>query len=368
MSQDVMGMIWLVVLLAANAFFVAGEFAVMGARRSQIEPKAEAGSATAKAALYAMEHVSAILAVCQLGITVCSLLILNVSEPAIHHLLVIPLEAVGVPEAAASVVAFVIALLIVTFLHVTFGEMVPKNMAVSMADRAVMLLARPLLWLNKALHPVIWLLNHAANLVLRALKVEPQDEVNSTYTLEEVQSIVAESTRTGLVDDGSGLLSGALEFSDYTAEKVMVPVQEVVTLPADVDPRSFEVAVGRTGFSRFVLQDGDGAYTGYLHLKDVMTVPERAYKEPVPVTKVRSLANVGAQDEIEETLALMQRTGSHLARVIAADGQTVGVLFLEDVLEVLVGEIHDATQAQSGRGRLRTPAPAPASESGPGGA
>lgn len=357
MSDDVMGIVWLVLLLLANAFFVGGEFAVMGARRSQIEPKAEAGSARAKTALFAMEHVSQMLAVCQLGITVCSLLILNVAEPAIHHLLVIPLEAVGVPEAVADISAFVIALLIVTFLHVTFGEMVPKNMAVSMADRAVLLLATPLVWISRILHPVIWVLNHTANLVLRAMKVEPQDEVTSTYTLEEVQSIVAESTRTGLVDDGSGLISGALEFSDYTAESVMVPVSEVVTLPADVDPRSFETAVGRTGFSRFVLEDTDGAYTGYLHLKDVMTVPESRYEEPVPVTKVRSLANVGAQDEIEDALSLMQRTGSHLARVISASGQTVGVLFLEDVLEVLVGEIHDATQAQNAsriRGRKQS--------------
>ncbi|QCU78441.1 HlyC/CorC family transporter [Citricoccus sp. SGAir0253] len=354
MSQDVVGILWLVVLLAANAFFVAGEFAVMGARRSQIEPRAEAGSGRARTALFAMEHVSQMLAVCQLGITVCSLLILNVSEPALHHLLVTPLEAVGVPTAVADVSAFVIALLVVTFLHVTFGEMVPKNAAVSLADKAVLLLATPLVWLNRVLHPVIVLLNWSANVILRALRVEPQDEVNSTYTLEEVQSIVAESTRTGLVDDGSGLLSGALEFSDYTAEAVMVPDSQLVTLPADVSPQAFERAVGRTGFSRFVLEDADGSYTGYLHLKDVMTVPSERYREPVPVTKVRSLANVGVQDEIEDALSLMQRTGSHLARVISATGRTVGVLFLEDVLEVLVGEIHDATQS-SNPYRLRHP-------------
>ncbi|MFC7402779.1 hemolysin family protein [Citricoccus sp. GCM10030269] len=354
MNPDVMGMLWLVVLLIANAFFVAGEFAVMGARRSQIEPKAEAGSGPAKTALFAMEHVSQMLAVCQLGITVCSLLILNVSEPAIHHLLVGPLETVGIPAALAGVVAFALALFVVTFLHVTFGEMVPKNAAVSMADRAVLLLATPLVWLNKILHPVIVLLNWTANLVLRALKVEPQDEVNSSYTLEEVQSIVAESTRTGLVEDGSGLLSGALGFSDYTAEKVMVPAEDVVTLAADVTPKAFEKAVGRTGFSRFVLEDADGSYTGYLHLKDVMTVPGERYAEPVPVTKVRSMANVSVSDEIEDALTLMQRTGSHVARVISAAGETVGVLFLEDVLEVLVGEIHDATQSNNPV-RMRSP-------------
>ena len=206
MSEDVIGLLWLVVLLVANAFFVAGEFAVMGARRSQIEPRAEAGSRPATTALYAMEHVSAMLAVCQLGITVCSLLILNVSEPALHHLLVVPMEAVGVPAGVADIAAFVVALLVVTFLHVTFGEMIPKNAAVSFADRAVMLLAQPLVWLSRLLHPIIVSLNWAANLVLRAFGIEPKDEVASSFTLEEVQSIVAESTRSGTLEDESGVL------------------------------------------------------------------------------------------------------------------------------------------------------------------
>ncbi|WBL18660.1 hemolysin family protein [Citricoccus sp. NR2] len=351
MSSDLMGLIWLVVLLIGNAFFVGGEFAVMGARRSQIEPRAEAGHKRAKTALFAMEHVSQMLAICQLGITVCSLLILNISEPAIHHLFVIPLEAIGIPAAAADITAFVLALLIVTFLHVTFGEMVPKNAAVSMADKAVMLLAPPLVWLEKALRPVIWFMNWMANIVLRAMRVEPKDEVNSSFTLEEVQSIVAESTRTGLVEDSSGLLAGALEFTAHTAGSVMVPDSEVITLPAGGTPADFEEAVRKTGFSRFVLENDDGTYLGYLHLKDVMTISAERSREPIPLTKVRSMANVDASEEIEDALSLMQRTGSHMARVISADGQTVGVLFLEDVLEILVGEIHDATQANAPRRR-----------------
>lgn len=345
MSQDVIGLIWLVVLLAANAFFVGGEFAVMGARRSQIEPKAEAGSRPAAVALYAMENVSAMLAVCQLGITVCSLLILNVSEPALHHLMVVPMEALGLPTAVADVTAFVLALLIVTFLHVTLGEMVPKNAAVSFADKAVMLLATPLVWLSKILSPLIWVLNHTANLALKVMGVEPKDEVASSYTLEEVQSIVAESTRSGTLEDESGVLHSALEFSENTAGDVMVPLEKVLTLPEDVTPETFEWNVGRVGYSRFAVEDGNGGLSGYLHLKDVLTVPASGHRRPMPVTKIRSLANVRAADEIEDALALMQRTGSHLARVIDETGVTVGVLFLEDVLEELVGEIHDATQS-----------------------
>ncbi|GAA1171098.1 hemolysin family protein [Nesterenkonia xinjiangensis] len=350
---DVMGIVWLVVLLAGNAFFVAGEFAVMSARRSQIEPKAEAGSTAARTALYAMEHVSQMLAIAQLGITVCSLLILQVSEPAIHHLLTEPLTMVGLNATAASVTAFLVALALVSFLHVTLGEMVPKNFAVSVADRAVLMLAPPMVVLYKVLKPVILLLNHAANAVLRLFRVTPRDEVVSTFTLEEMQSIVAESTRGGTVHDDAGVIAGALEFGDYTADSVMVPVEDVVTVPGGVTPRQVEKAVGRTGFSRFVVLDEEGALAGYVHLKDVMSLPESQVGEPIPVTAVRSLGNMACEDEIEDCLAQMQRTGSHLARVIDAEGVTRGILFLEDVLEVLVGEIHDATQAQDSRRRHR---------------
>jgi CBS domain containing-hemolysin-like protein len=344
--MDLTGIFWLVILLLGNAFFVGAEFAVMSARRSQIEPLAESGSKRAKTALWAMEHVSLMLACAQLGITVCSILILNVSEPAIHHLLAVPLEAVGVPHEAADTAAFVLALLIVTFLHVTLGEMVPKNISVSAADKAALLLATPLVWVARLVKPVIVSLNWSANHILRAMKIEPKDEVTSTYTLEQVQSIVEESTRHGLVTDETGLISGALEFSEYTAGGTMVPLEELVTLGTDTTPAQFERAVGRTGFSRFVLADKQDNLTGYLHLKDVMTISQEQYSQPIPEGKVRTLANLRLDDEIEDALAVMQRTGSHLGRVIGADGATKGVLFLEDVLELLVGEIRDATQAQ----------------------
>ena len=131
MGEYLPGLIALVVLLVFNAFFVGAEFAVISARRSQIEPRAEAGSKAAKTSLYAMEHATLMLAASQLGITICSLLILNVSEPAIHHLLEIPLGLTALTAEAISAIAFVVALVLVTFLHVVFGEMVPKNIALA---------------------------------------------------------------------------------------------------------------------------------------------------------------------------------------------------------------------------------------------
>ncbi|RKW71813.1 hemolysin family protein [Galactobacter caseinivorans] len=348
--NDWWGIFWLVVLLFANAFFVAAEFAVMSARRSQIEPKVLAGNKRAKTALLAMEHVSVMLAVCQLGITVCSLLILNVAEPAIHHLFAAPLEALHVPTAVADPVAFIVALLIVTFLHVTLGEMVPKNISVSIADKAVMALATPLVWIARFVKPIVFVLNWIANHAVRALGLEPKDEVTSTYTIDEVQSIVEESRREGLLEDDAGLLTSAFEFTERTVGDIAVPMGQVVTLDVDTTPDEFERAVGRTGFSRFVMTEPDGELAGYLHLKDVMTIPEERAEAPIPVIRLRSLANLDADVEVEDALATMQRTGSHVARVLDQAGATTGILFFEDVVEQLVGEIRDATQ-QTGERR-----------------
>ena len=343
--SDWVGILWLAVLLLGNAFFVAAEFAIMSARRSQIEPLAEAGSKRAQTTLRAMENVSLMLACAQLGITVCSLLILQVAEPAIHHLLAVPLEGVGIPVEMADVVAFAIALLAVTFLHVTFGEMVPKNISVSVADKAALLLAPPLMLIARGVKPAIVALNWSANHILKLMRIEPKDEVSSSFTLEEVQSIVQESTRHGLVVDDAGLITGALEFSEQTAAEVMVPLERLVMLKDATTPEEFEKAVSRTGFSRFPMLDDEGMLSGYLHIKDVLSIPESRYHHPIAESRIRSLANLAVGDEIEKAMSVMQRTGSHLARVIGADGHTQGVLFLEDVIELLVGEIRDATQA-----------------------
>ncbi|MET1087549.1 MAG: hemolysin family protein [Arthrobacter sp.] len=352
--SDWAGILWLVVLLFANAFFVGAEFAVMSARRSQIEPLAEAGSKRAQTTLRAMENVSLMLACAQLGITVCSLLILLVAEPAIHHLLAVPMETLGVPVEVADVAAFAVALMLVTFLHVTFGEMVPKNISVSVADKAALFLAPPLMFIAGLVNPVISILNWSANRILKLLRIEPKDEVNSSFTLEEVQSIVQESTRHGLVDDEAGLITGALEFSEYNAADIMVPLEKLVMLKAATTPVEFEKAVSRTGFSRFPMLDDDDMLYGYLHVKDVLSIPEEDYERPIAESRIRSLANLALDDEIEKAMSVMQRTGSHLARVIGPDGNTKGVLFLEDVIEQLVGEIRDATQARGVR-RLGQP-------------
>jgi CBS domain containing-hemolysin-like protein len=340
-----------VLLLAANAFFVGAEFAVISARRSAIEPLAMAGSRRAVTVLWAMEHVSLMLACAQLGITVCSTSLGVVAEPALAQLLEGPMAAVGLPTAAAHPVAFVLALALVVYSHVVFGEMVPKNLAVARPDRAVLWFAPPLVWIARAVRPVTSGLNALANASLRAVGIEPKDEVASAFTAEEVQSIVERSRAEGLLEDDQGLVTGVLQFSDRTARDVMVPAADLVAVPQGCSVDDVERLVARTGFSRFPVTDPAGTPIGYLHLKDVLYAEAGERELPVPPWRIRALAQVRPEDEVEEALAAMQRSGTHLARVVEAHGErpvVLGIVFLEDILEELVGEVRDAMQ----RGQL----------------
>lgn len=342
--SDWLGILWLVVLLCGNAFFVAAEFAVISARRAQIEPLAENGSQAAKTALFAIEHTTLMLATSQLGITVCSLLILGVSEPAIHHLLEGPLGLVGIPHQAVGVVAFVLTLILVTYLHVVFGEMVPKNAAFAVPDRAVLLLAPPLVAIARLLKHVIRALNALANGVLRLFRVQPKNETNSTYTLEEVASIVSHSTAEGVLEDPSGALTAAFEFTEKKARDVLVPTANLVILPFGSTPADVQNAVAKHGFSRYPIAGPDGQIAGYVHIKDLLNISDERFGQPIPAKKIREIVSLHLDEELEDVLARMQGRGFHMARVLDNAGEEHGVLFLEDVIELLVGEVHDATR------------------------
>ncbi|MEC5170079.1 hemolysin family protein [Glaciihabitans sp. GrIS 2.15] len=339
------GIAWLVILLLINGFFVGAEFAVISVRRSQIEPRAEAGGRAAKSTLYAMEHATMMLATSQLGITVCSLLILNVSEPAIHHLLEYPLALTRLPEEVVGTIAFIIALIIVSFLHVVIGEMVPKNLSFSVPDRAALILAPPLVFISMVFRPIIYALNATANGVLRLFRVEPKNEANSAFTVDEVANIVAQSTKEGVLTDNIGALNAAFEFTAKKVRDIAVGMPDLVSLSEAATPADVERAVAQNGFSRYVLVNDEGEPTGYLHLKDVLDLDEAGeFDEPVPPKRIRKLISISRGMDLEDALAAMRRSGVHLARVFDDTDQTRGVLFLEDIIEELVGEVQDATR------------------------
>jgi CBS domain containing-hemolysin-like protein len=335
-------------LLAGNAFFVGAEFALISARRSVIEPRADEGGWAARITLHAMERVSLMMAGAQLGITLCTLGLGALAEPAIAHGLEGPFEDVGIPHSLVHPAALIVALFLVGGLHVVLGEMVPKNIALAGPDRSVLALAPPMAGIVRVLHPVIWLLNKSANGVLRLLGVTPSDEVTSAFTRDEVAGLVKESRREGMLDaDETRLLTGALTFEERDASVVLLPLDTIVTLPITVTPAEVEEAAGRTGFSRFPVTRDD-EMIGYLHLKDALEVKEKHRNRPIAESWVRPLPTVRLTDQLREVLEVMQSSGAHLARVVVRStrgrGKTVGVVALEDVLEELIGEVRDAAQ------------------------
>jgi CBS domain containing-hemolysin-like protein len=334
-----------VLLLLLNAFFVGAEFAAMAARRSQLEPLAAHGSRRAQICLDALEQMGSLLACAQLGITVCSVLLGAISEAALHHALEPVVQRLGLPDGVTDGVALALALLVIVYLHVVVGEMIPKNLAIAGPERVALILVPVLLYITRALRPVIRVMESIAKSLVRLFGVEPKDEITSAFTAEEVEHILAESHDQGLIEEGQhGLVGAALEFSDKDAVDVAVSLGDLVTLPLTATPDDVERLVAKKGFSRYPLVDRSDSLAGYLHLKDVLYADDSERGLPVPVKRVRKLATVQAGDEVEDVLRTMQRTGAHLARVVDIDGQDIGVVFLEDVIEELVGEVTDASQ------------------------
>ncbi|RSS66027.1 hemolysin family protein [Streptomyces sp. WAC06614] len=322
--------------LVVNAFFVGAEFALISVRRSQIEPYAEQGDRRARSVLWALEHVSALMAAAQLGITLCTLVLGVVAEPAIAHLLTPLLDAVGVPGGVTHAISFVVALALATYLHMLFGEMLPKNVALSEPVRTALALGPPLVALTRALRPVIFAVNAFANALLRLLRVEVKDEVSATFTDDELARIVKDSSEAGLIDDrASERLHDALELGRRPVADVVLPAGDVVSARFGLTPDELELLSAQTGYSRFPVVDEDRMILGYLHVKDALDAPSR--DEPFPLAALRPIAQVRAETPLDDVLTAMRRSRTHVAAVLGPDEALAGLVTMEDVLRELFG-------------------------------
>jgi CBS domain containing-hemolysin-like protein len=339
--------LWLgLVLLLGNAYFVCAEFALVSARRTKVEPKAAEGSRVARTTLRAMEGLSQMIAACQFGITVCSLGLGAVAEPALAHLLEPVAESVHLPEAWLHPVAFAVAMTCVVYLHVVLGEMVPKNLALAGPERAAMVLGPPMVAMVTVLKPIVYSLDATANWIVRRFGVEPRSDVISTFTLEEVEAMVDESHDEGMLEQGEyERLAGALGFTSRTVADVLLPLDQIETVERGARASDVEVICANTGYSRFPVVGDDGELVGYLHIKDVLQSDKHGRARVVEDKWIRAFAGVRASDTLVSALQTLQVKGAHMARVLDDTGAVVGVATLEDVIEELVGEIRDAAHA-----------------------
>jgi len=346
MSIEV-GLLLAALTLIGNAFFVGAEFALVSARRSNIELKALDGSRAAKATLVAMEQVSLMLAGAQLGVTLCSLIFGAVGEPLVAHALHEPFHELGVPDFWLEPASFAIALALMVYLHVVIGEMVPKNLSLAKPTRAALLLVPPLLYAVQVTKPVIVTLNAVANGCLRLVGVKPRQEIASSFSRDEVAGFVKESHREGLLsEEEEHLLSGTLDFDERSVKSVTLPLANIVLTSTKPTPEEVEQLTAKTGFSRFPIPapGKNGELSGYVHIKDILQTADNKYATPLHSRSIRQLAHITSTMSLRDALASMQVSGAHLGQVINARGKVVGIIMLEDLLEELVGAIRDDTQ------------------------
>ncbi|MBD0842276.1 MULTISPECIES: hemolysin family protein [unclassified Streptomyces] len=322
--------------LLTNAFFVGAEFALISVRRSQIEPRAREGNTRARMTLWGLQHLSAMMATAQLGITVSSLVLGAVAEPAIAHLLEPGFEAAHIPHGLVHPIAFVIALTLATYLHMLIGEMVPKNIALAAPVPTALLLGPPLVALTRALRPVVFGINAFANTLLKLLRVEPKDEVEAVFTDDQLARMVVDSSEAGLLSAADGeRLRDALELGTRPVGEILVPAQKMRTVDASVTPARLERVAAEAGYSRFPVTGPEGALLGYLHIKDTLGVADR--DRPFPGEALHPVTRVRIDTPLDDTLTALRAEGSHLAAVLGEGGKVIGFVTMDDVLSELVG-------------------------------
>jgi CBS domain containing-hemolysin-like protein len=318
-----------VAIVGLSAFFVAVEFALMAAKRHRLEDAATTSRA-ARAALRSSSELTLLLAGSQLGITLCTLALGAITKPAVHHWLTPLFETWGLPEVAADVAGFVLALIIVTFIHLVVGEMAPKSWAIAHPERSATLLALPMRAFMWATRPLLRALNEAANQLLRKVGVEPTNEVAAGQNPEALLHLVEHSANVGALDARfSAQLSGALEMQRLTVRELVTPGAPLTAVPADATVGQLRETARRSGHLRILLRDGE-RITGVVHVRDTLTAPDEA-----PAAQfARPVFTLDANTPVHAALKAMRETRNHLAVVIDA-GSVVGVITLADVMRRL---------------------------------
>lgn len=334
-------------LVLGNGFFVGAEFALVSVRRSQIEPLAAAGAGRARRVLEGLENLPQMMAAAQFGITVCSLTLGAVAEPTVARLLEPVFHAAGVPEALIHPAGYAIALAAVVFCHLVIGEMVPKNLAMAAPERTALWLSPALVAFARLCRPVTAAFGSLSRLILRGFRVEPRDEVEAVFTSEQLTGLLADSRQAGLLDHAEHeRLSDALGLGSRPVTDVLLEGGALVAVPPGVTPREIEDLTVRTGYSRFPVRAPGGAFMGYLHVKDVLDLTE--HDRAVPQHLWRTMTTLRAEVPLDDALTAMRGAASHLAAVADASGRVLGLAALEDVLEELLGEMHDPAHRSGG--------------------
>jgi CBS domain containing-hemolysin-like protein len=333
-----MNALWVILLLAGNAFFVAAEFALVASKRHRLEQAAATGNRAARAALDGTRDLSMMLAGAQLGITLCSLGLGALAEPALEHLIGPTLHSLGLPEMAGHVIAFLIALLVVTFLHLVVGEMMPKSWAITHPERSATLLALPFVAFTRLARPALQLLNALANVALRPFGVRAQDQLAVAHGPAEMRILLDRSEAEGsIAAEQTQLLTSVLELGSLRVRDLVAPVSALVTVPATADAAEIELASMASGRSRMGVTAGGDGIVGVVHVREAVRA----------ATQGRSITAADLMDPafvLDADLSVVEAvTAMRAGRAQLALVGDVGFVALEDLLEQVIGRFDDET-------------------------
>lgn len=326
-----------IVIIGLSAFFVAIEFALMAAKKYRLEDAA-ATSRSARAALRSANELTLMLAGSQLGITVCTLALGGLTKPAVHHWLAPVFESVGLTTVAADAVAFILALFIVTFLHLVIGEMAPKSWAIAHPELSATLLAVPMRMFMVPTRPLLRALNSAANALVRAVGVAPADTLATGQNPDDLRHLVEHSVNVGALDlSYSAQISTALQLHQIPVRDLIPDAQQLTRVPATATVADVRRATRRSGHLRILVGDPNETMR-VVHVRDTLSLPDDAQAMQV----ARPAFALDAQTTVQSALATMRRTRNHLA-LVREGKQVLGVVTLPDVLRQLLPPATTAT-------------------------
>lgn len=356
------GVLLALFLVILNGFFVASEFAFVRIRSTAVDRLVKEGQSGADTLSVAIDNLDDYLAVTQLGITISSLGLGWVGEPAVAALIEPTLESV-LPASAISLVAFAIGFGFITFLHVVFGELVPKTIAIQRAENVSLLVARPMKAFYYLFIPGIIVFNGTANAFTRAIGVPPASETDETLSEEEILSVLSHSGRRGEIDmDEVEMIEHVFDLDDTSVRAIMIPRPDVEWIPADLTLSELRSAIVERGHTRYPVLDEerDHEVVGFLDAKDVLrAIEEGSKEEPTARDLARELLIIPESGRIDDLLSGFQRDRSQMAAVIDEWGSFEGIVTVEDVVEEIVGDLQDqfdieATEREPAIERLET--------------
>lgn len=342
-------------LVLLNGFFVLSEFSIVKVRRSKLEEMVKEKKVGAKKALEVTSRLDTYLSACQLGITLSSLALGWIGEPAIAKMLEIPLANLGFNGVIIHTIAFIIAFSIITLLHVVLGELVPKSIAIAIADKAVLWVARPLHWFWILFLPCIKIFDFLAAMTLKLFGIKPAKESELTHSEEEIKIIASESQKGGVLDEfETEIIRNAVDFSDTVAKEVMTPRKDMICLNKQKTYAENMQIICDHKHTRFPYIDGSkDTILGMIHIRDIVQ-NELSDKSENLDTFVKPLILVPENISISKVLVMMNKERSHTALVIDEYGGTAGILTMEDIMEEIIGEIKAKMRKTAIKNLLKT--------------